>query len=110
MALPINIFHPYCSYCFYEMVHCKRIAFSFLVVVISSLLHGIFHNYVIWIVCCISKYIAILVLFKAFLYFIQNKSWDFQVKLLLEIITHTPAVKGKEWRTISYNMNQYLFD
>ncbi|CAI4240724.1 CFF_collapsed_G0000810.mRNA.1.CDS.1 [Saccharomyces cerevisiae] len=25
-------------------------------------------------------------------------------------IKRKPAVKGKEWRTITYNMNQYLFD
>nr|CAE52445.1 hypothetical protein [Saccharomyces cerevisiae] len=35
---------------------------------------------------------------------------EFKVKLLMEIITRKPAVKGKEWRTITYKMNQYLFD
>ncbi|EHN03451.1 YCR007C-like protein [Saccharomyces cerevisiae x Saccharomyces kudriavzevii VIN7] len=35
---------------------------------------------------------------------------EFEIKLLLEVITGKPAVKGKEWRIITYNMNQYLFD
>nr|CAI6467022.1 CIH_HP1_G0000780.mRNA.1.CDS.1 [Saccharomyces cerevisiae] len=33
----------------------------------------------------------------------------FRTKLLLEVITHRPSIAGKEWKTITYNMNQYLF-
>lgn len=32
----------------------------------------------------------------------------FRTKLLLEVITHRPAIGGKQWKTITYNMNQYL--
>ncbi|CAI4670921.1 ADE_G0038370.mRNA.1.CDS.1 [Saccharomyces cerevisiae] len=34
---------------------------------------------------------------------------DIKIKLLVEVITRKPAVKGKEWRTITYNVNQYIF-
>lgn len=29
---------------------------------------------------------------------------------MLEVITRKPEVEGKEWRIITHNMNQYLFD
>ncbi|CAI4241826.1 BAP_1a_G0000750.mRNA.1.CDS.1 [Saccharomyces cerevisiae] len=41
---------------------------------------------------------------------IPIQSLDFEINLLVEVIKRKPAVKGKEWRTITYNMNQYLFD
>lgn len=33
----------------------------------------------------------------------------FRTKLLLQVITHRPSIGGKQWKTITYNMNQYLF-
>ncbi|CAD6595144.1 BJ4_G0051650.mRNA.1.CDS.1 [Saccharomyces cerevisiae] len=38
------------------------------------------------------------------------RNQDFEINLLVEVIKRKPAVRGKEWRTITYNMNQYLFD
>ncbi|CAI4037122.1 hypothetical protein SMKI_01G0810 [Saccharomyces mikatae IFO 1815] len=39
-----------------------------------------------------------------------TSSKDFKVKLLLEVITCKPAVKGKEWRIITHIMIHYLLD
>ncbi|CAH1828122.1 unnamed protein product [Saccharomyces cerevisiae] len=46
--------------------------------------------------------------YKPFTIPIQNL--DFEINLLVEVVKRKPAVKGREWRTIAYNMNQYLFD
>ncbi|CAI4929899.1 CGH_3_HP_G0040650.mRNA.1.CDS.1 [Saccharomyces cerevisiae] len=113
VALPEEIFHSYLSYILYEMVHYIPIVIIFLLNVCLVLLFLFFHDgpgtilfYVFSLFCSLPMLVASVGEF--IMKPIRNQ--DFKINLLVEVIKRKPAVKGKEWRTITYNMNQYLFD
>ncbi|CAI4240456.1 AIG_G0000790.mRNA.1.CDS.1 [Saccharomyces cerevisiae] len=112
VALPKEIFSSYWSYVLYEMAHYKLIVIVLLLNVCLVLLFLFFHDGVLTILFYSLSLIFCLPMLGAsvgeFTKPIRNQ--DFEINLLVEVIKRKPAVRGKEWRTITYNMNQYLFD
>ncbi|CAI4839042.1 CLL_collapsed_G0000780.mRNA.1.CDS.1 [Saccharomyces cerevisiae] len=112
VALPKEIFSSYWSYVLYEMAHYKLIVIVLLLNVCLVLLFLFFHDGVLTILFYLLSLIFCLPMLGAsvgkFTKPIRNQ--DFEINLLVEVIKRKPAVRGKEWRTITYNMNQYLFD
>lgn len=112
VALPEDVFSSYPSYLLYELASYKPTMSIFMVLMILISLTVVFReNFACFIIflasivliCCLSP--------VAFCPFEEQISEElYQIKLLLEVITRKPAVRGREWRTITYNMNQYLFD
>ncbi|EHN03475.1 YCR007C-like protein [Saccharomyces cerevisiae x Saccharomyces kudriavzevii VIN7] len=109
ITLPKDSFNSYLYYLLYEMAHYKPTIVCFLVTVISILMIVVFHNILL---CDIAFGLLNLSFFVYALIEFNDSVSDeeFKIKLLLEVITRKPAVKGKEWRIITYNMNQHLFD
>ncbi|AJO97813.1 Prm9p [Saccharomyces cerevisiae YJM1444] len=113
VALPEDTFRSYWSYLLYEMAHYKPTMFTIVITVSLILLLVFFHDketcvlvsMLLLILMCPLISMAAIIAFNH-----QTGDIDFKVKLLMEIITRKPAVEGKEWRTITYQMNQYLFD
>ncbi|CAI4240661.1 BAH_G0019240.mRNA.1.CDS.1 [Saccharomyces cerevisiae] len=113
VALPKEIFYSYWSYVLYEMARYKLIVIVLLLNVCLVLLFLFFHDSVVSILFYVFSLLFSLPMLGAsvgefIMKPIQNQ--DFEINLLVEVIKRKPAVKGKEWRTITYNMNQYLFD
>ncbi|CAI4240641.1 AMM_1a_G0000870.mRNA.1.CDS.1 [Saccharomyces cerevisiae] len=113
VALPKEIFYSYWSYVLYEMARYKLIVIVLLLNVCLVLLFLFFHDGVLTILFYLLSLLFCLPMLGAsvgefIMKPIQNQ--DFEINLLVEVIKRKPAVKGKEWRTITYNMNQYLFD
>ncbi|CAI4240771.1 AMM_1a_G0000900.mRNA.1.CDS.1 [Saccharomyces cerevisiae] len=110
VALPEEIFHSYFSYLLYEMAHCKPVMITFLLNTCLVLLFLFFHDSPSTILFYIYSLLIFVPMLGAFIKRsrapIQNQ--DFEAELLVEVIKRKPAVRGKEWRTITYNMNQYL--
>ncbi|CAI4244717.1 AKH_1a_G0000810.mRNA.1.CDS.1 [Saccharomyces cerevisiae] len=113
VALPKDIFGSYLSYWIYEAAHCTPAMILSLVIGVLVLLIIFFNDNE----ACLAFSVAFLLIFSVILVLVlilrfgpQISDEDFKCKLLMEIITRKPAVKGKEWRTITYKMNQYLFD
>ncbi|AJR99275.1 Prm8p [Saccharomyces cerevisiae YJM1418] len=113
VALPKDIFRSYLSYWVYEAAHCTPVMFSSLVIGVLISIIILFHDNE----NCVGVSVGFLLIFSGILVIVlilrfgpQISDEDFKCKLLMEIITRKPTVKGKEWRTITYKMNQYLFD
>ncbi|CAI7130127.1 CGH_1_collapsed_G0000780.mRNA.1.CDS.1 [Saccharomyces cerevisiae] len=113
VALPKDIFGSYLSYWIYEAAHCTPAMILSLVIGVLVLLIIFFNDNE----ACLAFSVAFLLIFSVILVLVlilrfgpQISDEDFKCKLLMEIITRKPTVKGKEWRTITYKMNQYLFD
>ncbi|CAI4037126.1 SMKI01G0845 [Saccharomyces mikatae IFO 1815] len=110
-SLPEDIFHSYWNYLFNEVVHYLPIMVVVLIIVglVLSMVH--FRDskpcvHVLGVLLFLTPFALIVPIC-----FFREQLGDrnFQRKLLVEVITRKPAVKGKEWKTITYNMNQYLF-
>ncbi|CAI4054658.1 DUP/COS family protein SKDI_01G0840 [Saccharomyces kudriavzevii IFO 1802] len=111
VALPEDIFNSYWSYLLYEVFHYKRLTFLFLAIGILVFLIIFSHN-----LACVL--VSVLLLIACFIiglqiatsggFFEPISHQDFILELLVEVIARKPA--GKGWRTIAYNMNQYLFN
>ncbi|CAI4056568.1 hypothetical protein SKDZ_03G0690 [Saccharomyces kudriavzevii ZP591] len=112
ITLPKDSFNSYLCYLLYEMAHYKLTMIPFVVIVISTLMIVFFHNIVLCnVVFGLLIFAFFFVSMGALIAFNESFSdEEFKIKLLLEVITRKPAVKGKEWRIITYNMNQHLFD
>nr|CAI6459058.1 CFF_HP1_G0000730.mRNA.1.CDS.1 [Saccharomyces cerevisiae] len=112
VALPKEIFSSYWSYVLNEIARCKPLMIMFLIPVCLVLLITFFHDIkgilVFLVISLILSIIILLIGITAFVSETLNKGSI--IKLLVEVITRKPAVGGKEWRIIAYNMNQYLFD
>ncbi|CAI4242607.1 CQI_4a_G0000840.mRNA.1.CDS.1 [Saccharomyces cerevisiae] len=112
VALPKEIFSSYWSYVPYEMARYKPIVIVLLLNVCLVLLFLFFHDGVVSILFYVFSLLFSLPMlycsYEEFTIPIQNL--DFEINLLVEVVKRKPAVKGREWRTIAYNMNQYLFD
>ena len=113
VALPKDIFHSYLSYWIYEAAHCTPVMLLSLVIGVLISIIILFHDNE----NCVGVSVGFLLIFSGILVIVlilrfgpQISDEDFKCKLLMEIITRKPTVKGKEWRTITYKMNQYLFD
>ncbi|CAI7035567.1 BBT_collapsed_G0000800.mRNA.1.CDS.1 [Saccharomyces cerevisiae] len=113
VALPKDIFGSYLSYWIYEAAHCTSAMILSLVIGVLVLLIIFFNDNE----ACLAFSVAFLLIFSVILVLVlilrfgpQISDEDFKCKLLMEIITRKPTVKGKEWRTITYNMNRYIFD
>ncbi|CAI4238443.1 BAK_1a_G0000760.mRNA.1.CDS.1 [Saccharomyces cerevisiae] len=113
VALPKDIFGSYLSYWIYEAAHCTPAMILSLVIGVLVLLIIFFNDNE----ACLAFSVAFLLIFSVILVLVlilrfgpQISDEDFKCKLLMEIITRKPTVKGKEWRTITYNMNRYIFD
>ncbi|CAI4239262.1 AHL_G0000860.mRNA.1.CDS.1 [Saccharomyces cerevisiae] len=112
VALPEDTFNSYRSYILNEIARCKPLMIMFLIPVCLVLLITFFHDIkgilVFLLISLILSIIILLIGITAFVSETLNKGSI--IKLLVEVITRKPAVGGKEWRIIAYNMNQYLFD
>ncbi|CAI4240992.1 AMM_1a_G0000920.mRNA.1.CDS.1 [Saccharomyces cerevisiae] len=113
VALPKDIFHSYLSYWIYEAAHCTPVMLLSLVIGVLISIIILFHDNE----NCVGVSVGFLLIFSGILVIVltlrfgpQISDEDFKCKLLMEIITRKPTVKGKEWRTITYNMNRYIFD
>ncbi|CAI4972745.1 BTE_HP_G0035670.mRNA.1.CDS.1 [Saccharomyces cerevisiae] len=112
VALPKDIFGSYLSYWIYEVTRHKAAVILLVLIVTSILLLVFFYNTefcvafeILLFSFCFAGTCMVVIAFSE-----PIGDREFKVKLLMEIITRKPAVKGKEWRTITYKMNQYLFD
>ncbi|KAF4000540.1 Pheromone-regulated membrane protein 8 [Saccharomyces cerevisiae] len=112
VALPKDIFHSYLSYWIYEVTRHKAAVILLVLIVTSILLLVFFYNTefcvafeILLFSFCFAGTCMVVIAFSE-----PIGDREFKVKLLMEIITRKPAVKGKEWRTITYNMNRYIFD
>ncbi|AJQ34989.1 BMC_2a_G0005820.mRNA.1.CDS.1 [Saccharomyces cerevisiae] len=112
ITLPEDTFKSYTTYLLYEMAHYKPMIFSFLALSVSILIVVIFHNVKACdVVFGFSIFVTSILFLSTLIPFnVYISDEGFRIKLLLEVITHRPAVKGKEWRAITDNMNQYLLD
>ncbi|CAI4910045.1 CGH_3_HP_G0017780.mRNA.1.CDS.1 [Saccharomyces cerevisiae] len=112
IVLPEDEFASYQSYLLYEIVRAKYIMINFLLFVVTILatLTDIWFSGVLSpamvIRICLGGSMVVLQIWS-FSRPISNET--FRTKLLLEVIFHRPSIAGKEWKTITYNMNQYLF-
>lgn len=112
VALPKDIFGSYLSYWIYEVTRHKAAVILLVLIVTSILLLVFFYNTefcvafeILLFSFCFPGTCMVVIAFSE-----PIGDREFKVKLLMEIITRKPAVKGKEWRTITYNMNRYIFD
>ncbi|CAI4240232.1 BFP_1a_G0000760.mRNA.1.CDS.1 [Saccharomyces cerevisiae] len=112
VALPKDIFGSYLSYWIYEVTRHKAAVILLVLIVTSILLLVFFYNTefcvafeILLFSFCFAGTCMVVIAFSE-----PIGDREFKVKLLMEIITRKPAVKGKEWRTITYNMNRYIFD
>lgn len=111
VTLPKDIFGSYSSYLLCEVASCKPALFLFLVIVLSFSLIVIFNDRDN---CVGFSIMVIVVSLLALIVVVGNtvtrptRNQNFKIKFLVEIIERKPS--GKEWGTIAYNMNQYLFD
>lgn len=112
IVLPEDEFASYQSYLLYEIVRAKYIMINFLLFVLTIL--ATLTN--IWFSGVLSPAMVIRICLGGSMVVLQIWSFSrpisnetFRTKLLLEVITHRPSIAGKEWKTITYNMNQYLF-
>lgn len=112
VALPKDIFRSYLSYCIYDMLRYKPIMVPRAVSVGSVLSIVFLHDNIACVV--ISAVLAGISLFALMIvgdgYLKPVSRRDFETELLVEVITRKPAVEGKEWKIITYKMNQYLFN
>ncbi len=112
VALPKDIFRSYLSYCIYDMLRYKPIMVPGAVSVGSVLSIVFLHDNIACVV--ISAVLAGISLFALMIvgdgYLKPVSRRDFETELLVEVITRKPAVEGKEWKIITYKMNQYLFN
>ncbi|CAI4240130.1 CQS_1a_G0000780.mRNA.1.CDS.1 [Saccharomyces cerevisiae] len=111
VALPEDIFSSYWSYLLYELAHYKPTMFAIVITVSLILLLVFFYDkdtcltFSVTSLTSVCPLVSLICILK---FNDQTGDVGFKVKLLMEIITRKPAVEGKEWRTITYNMNQYL--
>nr|CAI6384577.1 AEL_HP1_G0000750.mRNA.1.CDS.1 [Saccharomyces cerevisiae] len=110
VALPKEIFNSYRSYILNEIARCKPLMIMFLIPVCLVLLITFFHDsFVSTFFYVFSLLFSLPMLYYSYEEFtIPIQNLDFEAELLVEVIKRKPAVRGKEWRTITYNMNQYL--
>ncbi|CAI4476274.1 CEI_1a_G0019370.mRNA.1.CDS.1 [Saccharomyces cerevisiae] len=110
VALPEDTFSSHLSYVLYEIAHCKPIMFMIIIIVSLISLIVLFHDNdgctVILVMSLLVASMALLVV-AAFTFGKAITEQEFMIKLLAEVIARKPA--GKEWGTVAYNMNQYLF-
>ncbi|CAI4243085.1 BDM_1a_G0000770.mRNA.1.CDS.1 [Saccharomyces cerevisiae] len=110
VALPEDTFSSHLSYVLYEIAHCKPIMFMIIIIVSLISLIVLFHDNdgctVILVMSLIVASMALMVV-AAFTFGKAITEQEFMIKLLVEVIARKPA--GKEWGTVAYNMNQYLF-
>ncbi|CAI4048365.1 hypothetical protein SUVC_13G1850 [Saccharomyces uvarum] len=113
ITLPEDMFKSDFYYTLYEYYHGTGAMFFVILLVISifSVLTFNIHGGYIFIIVFLFSF-AILGLIGSLFEFYKpvEESENFQIKLLLEVITRKPPVEGIEWKTITYNMNQYLCD
>ncbi|CAI4054347.1 hypothetical protein N7582_000067 [Saccharomyces uvarum] len=109
ITLPDNIFGSEFTHLFYEMVHFRPFVWLFLVLAVVILSVVYCHNNVFYNLIALVVIPYFMCLFAVIAFNQQISDESFKIKLLMEVITYKPAVKGREWRTITYNMNQYLF-
>lgn len=111
-ALPKDTFESYFSYLLYEITQFPPFVLSFVVLIILIVsaencnVHSFYVLLFVWLF--IADFLGLG--YSVFRFNAGSFDDNCDTKLLLEVITRKPAVKGKEWRTITYNMNQYLFD
>ncbi|CAI1998156.1 hypothetical protein SEUBUCD646_0F00410 [Saccharomyces eubayanus] len=112
VALPDVIFKSHFLYLLYEMAHYTKVVICSMIPVVLILLSLPFHDPAVYTIAFLLCGFDVLFLAGALSSFNNPlpSNRAFQTKLLLEAITCKPAVLSEEWRTIAYNMNQYLFD
>ncbi|CAI4037123.1 hypothetical protein SMKI_01G0820 [Saccharomyces mikatae IFO 1815] len=113
VALPEDMFSSYLGYLFYELAHFPPFILMLLVTTSLVSLLVFFHDsYRSTFFYVFSSLVSGFLLQGTLIVFCDEsvRDHEFDTKLLVEVITRKPAVKGKEWRTITYKMNQYLFD
>ncbi|CAI4240720.1 CFF_collapsed_G0000800.mRNA.1.CDS.1 [Saccharomyces cerevisiae] len=111
VALPKDIFHSYLSYWIYEAAHCTPVMFLSLVIGVLISIIILFHDNKNCVGVSVGFLVTFFIIFGCVLggiFGIPICDRDFKIKLLGETIARRPA--GREWRTVAYNMNQYLFD
>ncbi|CAD6595235.1 AMH_1a_G0000760.mRNA.1.CDS.1 [Saccharomyces cerevisiae] len=113
VALPKDIFGSYLSYWIYEIARYTPVMILSLVIGVLVLLIIFFNDNE----ACVfnSAYFAFLSLVVLLIILGDGNPKlvsrrNFRTELLVDVITRKPAVEGKEWRIITYNMNQYLFN
>ncbi|CAI4468925.1 CLN_G0019830.mRNA.1.CDS.1 [Saccharomyces cerevisiae] len=113
VALPKDIFRSYLSYWIYEIARYTPVMILSLVIGVLVLLIIFFNDNE----ACVfnSAYYAYLSLVVLLIILGDGNPKlvsrrNFRTELLVDVITRKPAVEGKEWRIITYNMNQYLFN
>lgn len=111
VALPKDIFKFRLSYLLYEIAHYTLTMISLMIPVVSVLLALTFHYDAVYVVASVLCFLDLFFSIFALIYFNESISdRGFKTKLLLEVIARKPALKGEEWRTITYNTNRYLFE
>ncbi|EHN00825.1 YAR028W-like protein [Saccharomyces cerevisiae x Saccharomyces kudriavzevii VIN7] len=116
IILPKDCFSSYVAYLIYEMAHFKLTAF---VIVLSAIVLSLI--LLLWDfierkplnIVLIANFIVFdtFGIIAAVIKFAMPMTGDnFQTKLLMEVIARKPSVEGVEWRTIAYNVNEYLFN
>ncbi|CAI4054670.1 DUP/COS family protein SKDI_01G0880 [Saccharomyces kudriavzevii IFO 1802] len=112
VALPEDMFKSYWSYLLYEVVRYKPIM-VFVLIKVSLILFGvIFHDNedCVGFSMLFLFFTLLISIYPVTLFWLRVNDRDFEIELLVEVIARKPAVKGKEWRTITYKMNRYLFN
>ncbi|CAI4049478.1 hypothetical protein SUVZ_13G1870 [Saccharomyces uvarum] len=112
ITLPEDMFKSHFCYILYEIYHFKLAMFFVILLVISIFSVLTFNVHGGYIVIFIFLFLFVIFgLIVSLATFNESIEYEnFQIKLLLEVITRKPPVEGIEWRAITYNMNQYLCD
>ncbi|GMC23005.1 unnamed protein product [Saccharomyces cerevisiae] len=113
VALPKDIFRSYLSYWIYEIARYTPVMILSLVIGVLVLLIIFFNDneacvFNSAILAYLSLVVLLIILGDGNPKLVSRR--NFRTELLVDVITRKPAVKGKEWRIITYNMNQYLFN
>ncbi|CAI4243522.1 CCQ_1a_G0000820.mRNA.1.CDS.1 [Saccharomyces cerevisiae] len=113
VALPKDIFRSYLSYWIYEIARYTPVMILSLVIGVLVLLIIFFNDNE---ACVFNSAILAFTSLVGLLIILGDGNpklvsrRNFRTELLVDVITRKPAVEGKEWRIITYNMNQYLFN
>ena len=113
VALPKDIFRSYLSYWIYEIARYTPVMILSLVIGVLVLLIIFFNDNE---ACVFNSAILAFTSLVGLLIILGDGNpklvsrRNFRTELLVDVITRKPAVEGKEWRTITYNMNRYIFD
>ncbi|CAI4037121.1 hypothetical protein SMKI_01G0800 [Saccharomyces mikatae IFO 1815] len=106
-ATPEDIFASCWTYLLYEIVHSFQLTFQLLAFLVTALPAIVVLTPAMVVAICFNGSLVVL---QVYLFLRPIRCKAFRTRLLLEVITRRPSMTNGGWKTITYNMNEYLFN